>query len=157
MTTPLKLDRRWLRGPACEKQVWHSLLLSVSPSLSPFFSPWFVPYSKLTQLWTICTALVSVLSRGFFSYLCQTAVCISGAALPPSHAFLTSLKVEVCSIAKLPSVFKTARHHLQEQMFKLYATLHLVYHSTGLTSATQPRYWSWSSSRCYCRWSIVWE
>lgn len=27
MTTPLKLDRRWLRGPACEKQVWQCLLL----------------------------------------------------------------------------------------------------------------------------------
>lgn len=31
MTTPLKLDRRWLRGPHCEKQVWQF------PFLSPFF------------------------------------------------------------------------------------------------------------------------
>lgn len=48
MTTPLKLDRRWLHGPACEKQS-DSLLLS----LLPFFAPSllrFVAYLKPSQL-----------------------------------------------------------------------------------------------------------
>lgn len=48
MTTPLKLDRRWLHGPACEKQS-DSLLLS----LRPFFAPSvlsFGAYLRLPQL-----------------------------------------------------------------------------------------------------------
>lgn len=48
MTTPLKLDRRWLHGPACEKQS-DSLLLSLLPFFAPSLLP-FVAYLKPSQL-----------------------------------------------------------------------------------------------------------
>lgn len=80
MTTPLKLDRRWLRGPSCEKHVWQSLLLSVSPSLRTPLYPRFVPYSKLSQLLTISTSTLG------FSLICVGLLFVFHALCSSSHS-----------------------------------------------------------------------
>lgn len=139
MTTPLKLDRRWLRGPACEKQVWQSLLLSVSTlPLSFLVSMICTLFEAHPALNHLCCS--SVLSLGFslicvrlfaFKLVCYLLYMLNGFCWVGSHWSMAQAISNII-IWKGKNYFMNTiiiRHDLQVQML---AVSHFCCHITRL-------------------------